>query len=524
MTNAAQWPDRLTTAALPLSFLGSGFLNILVFPLGLHHYDAARKLIAFGILGAAALFLFVRVALLYAKAPELRRPVLAAFLIPVLFGAVYLWALAVQADKVFILKQALVQGCYLVSAWSALILILAEKRLRSFLRACRICALILSPIILFYCVRYFIPRALESPAEARRRVAYLGTMDYMSLAYTLFPLCLFLMMEMFLYGGDAREKKKRVFLAQNIALFVLFSSAIALSGTKGTILCLAAGSCLLPVYARLVKQRRRIIRAYVLLAMLPVLLFSTVLYPPSLGESRSVAFFNELFTQPSDALDSALDNASGVVGETAERGFAPADAVFLAGGASEKAPLPSLSDIFAVQDYVDSGQLQADLASGRITREKADAFLRVYDIMAYTSTGIRAYLFRHAFQEIKSAPLTGQGPFFFQEKYGTYPHNFFLELAADFGLPVTLLVLALGLYVFARLIRFSMENAPVGMLLLYVFSYLPQLLVSGTLYNYSPFFQYGSCALLALYIIPLVKKQDPALWEGGAPQRLPLTK
>lgn len=518
MNNTPQWPDRLTAAALPLSFLGPGFLNALAYPLGLHRFDTVRALTVFGILGAAALFLFFRVLALFLKTPDLRGPILASLLIPAVFGLVYLWALAVQPDKAWILREAVMQGYYLIAAWSALILIAAEKRLRSFLRSCRVCAWILSPVILFYCVRFYIPSVCEQMKKADQQVSYLGSLDYMSLAYMLLPLCLFLMMEAFLYG----TRPTRGFVMQDIALFGLFSITITLSGTKGAMLCLAFASCLLALYARLVRRRRRIGRTCLLLALLPLLLFSTVLYPQSLGESRIVIFVKQMFSVPFDALDNALDDASGIVKETGDHGFAPTILFLADSSAPEEEPLPPLSDIFAVVEYVTSGRLSKDLEGGRITQEEANAYMRVYDIMSNTTVGIRMYLFRHAAQEIRAAPLTGQGAFFFQSKYGTYPHNFFLELATDFGLPVTLLVLALGLYVFARLIRASMENAVAGMFLLYVFSYLPQFLFSGTLYSHSPFFQYGFCVLLAFYFIPRVKRRDPALWEGGAPAKLPL--
>lgn len=523
MKQVSRWADRLTAALLPLSFLGSGFLNILAYPLGLHSYDTVRTFIVFGILGAAALFLCFRVLALFVKTPDLRSPLLASLLVPAVFGLVYLLALAGPADRTLVLKSAVIEGCYLIAVWSALILIAAEKRLRSFLRFCRVCAWILSPIILFYCVRFYIPSVCEQVGEANQKVVYLGSLDYMSLAYTLLSLCLFLMMEAFLYAGDVHEKGGRALRIQDIALFALFSIAITLSGTKGAILCLALAGCLLALYAHLIKRRRRIGRIGLFLALLPPLLFSTVLYPPSLGESRNVIFVKQLFSIPFDALDNALNNASDVVGKTATRDSA-LSAVLLADRSAleEEEPFPSPSDIFAVDEYVTSGRLSEDLARGRITQEEADAYMRIHDITTNTIVGLRTYLLRRAVQEIKTAPLTGQGAFFFQAKYGTYPHNFFLELAADFGLPVTLLVLALGLYVFARLIRASMENAAVGMFLLYVFSYLPQLLVSGTLYGYLPFFQYGFCVLLAFYLIPRVKKRDPALWEGGAPAMLPL--
>lgn len=239
MKTTSKWVERLTAATLPLAFFGSGFLNIVAFPLGLHAYDTARTLVTFGILGAVALFLFCRVVLLYAKIPDLRRPILTASLILVLFGLVYLWALIIRADKVSILKGAMVEGCYLVSAWSALILILAEKRMRSFLRVCRIYALILSPIILYYCIRFYLP-------SANYYTRNLGSVNYMSLAYTLLQICVALLLEILLYDTD--PKKAAVFFRLDLGLYALFSAAIALSGTKGTVLCLVFASAVLVPY------------------------------------------------------------------------------------------------------------------------------------------------------------------------------------------------------------------------------------------------------------------------------------
>lgn len=236
MKNMSQWADRLTTAALPLAFFGSGFLNMIAFVLGLHTYDTARTIITFGILGAAALLLFSRVVLLYIRTPALRRPILASSMILVLFGLIYLWALLSQTKKIMILKEALVQGCYLVSTWSALILIIAEKRLRSFLRACRICALVLSPVVLYYCIRLYLPGA---DYTARN----LGVLSYMPLAYTLLTVGVFLLLEVLLY--DKGAGKSAPFFRLNLGLYLLFSAAIALSGTKGTILCLVFCSAVL---------------------------------------------------------------------------------------------------------------------------------------------------------------------------------------------------------------------------------------------------------------------------------------
>lgn len=245
MKNATQRANWLINAALPLAFFGSGFLNMIAYVLGLHTFDTLRTIFTVGILGAAALLCFSQVVLLYLRTPVLRRTIQATSMILVLFGLIYLWALLIQAKKTMILKEALVQGCYLVFSWSAIILIVAEKRLRPFLRSCRIYALILSPIVLYYCVRFYLPGADYYTNN-------LGVLGYMPLAYTLLTAGVFLLLEVLLY--DRETGKAAPFFRWNLGMYVLFSAAIALSGTKGTVLCLVFGSAVLVLYLILNKK------------------------------------------------------------------------------------------------------------------------------------------------------------------------------------------------------------------------------------------------------------------------------
>lgn len=230
--------DRLITALLPLPFVGSAYLNILCYPLGLHAYDRLRTLLVFGFLGVVALLLLGKVLLLCRDKPESRRLILCAACIPLLYGVLQLWSLLVCQDKAAIFSETLVNGCQLVSCCCALMIVLTEARLRKFLRTARIYALILSPIILFYCVRFYLPEADDSAHS-------LGSVPYMSLAYTLLELCVFLLLEVLLYDTD--RKKAAPFFPVDLALTLLFSAAIALAGTKGTILCLLV--CVLCILA-----------------------------------------------------------------------------------------------------------------------------------------------------------------------------------------------------------------------------------------------------------------------------------
>lgn len=468
MDHGSKYMNWLITAALSLAFLGPGFLNMLAFPLGLHNYDTARTLITFGILGAVALFLFCRVTVLYVQTPELRRPILAASLILVLFGLIYLWTLCLRTDKFFFLKETVVSGITLVSAWSALILIVAEKRLRAFLCGCRFCALILLPIVIFYCVRFYLPGANDYSRN-------LGVLTYMDLAYTLLEICISLFLEVLLYDGDTSLAP---FFWVNLGLTLLFSAAIALSGTKGTIFCLVFFSVLFVLYL-VIRTAPRRWYLFPGCACLSLVLFLSLFFPSAALSNRFAGFLDEL--------------TGGIIisEEIIQKAFAAMEKLWSGGESS--AP-------FTAQDIVEayeSGTAKMMLESGILSQEEYDALETFAWAVNHTSLGARLYLWYSALKEIKSAPLTGQGPFFFQTKYGTYPHNFFLELATDFGLIVTVAVLLLGMYVFFCLYRIGLRVSFYMAFLLYVLAYLPHDMISGSAYGSNIFFQYGFCVLAA---------------------------
>ena len=144
------WFDRVVTALLPLAFIGSSFLNVLAFVLDGHHHEWFRTMFVIGIQGVAALFFLAKTLYILRKSPTFRKWSLFTLLIPLFFGAVYLWALIAVADKAAILRSAFINGCYLVSACCAVLIIVLERKLPAFLGVCRVYAVILSPAILYY--------------------------------------------------------------------------------------------------------------------------------------------------------------------------------------------------------------------------------------------------------------------------------------------------------------------------------------------------------------------------------------
>jgi len=492
------WFNRLVYALLPLAFVGSSYLNIVAFVLDGHRHDLFRMVFTFGIEGLVALLLLAKAISIWRRRPECRRPIAYGCLILIAFGVIYLWALLAGPDKLPVLRNAVINGCYLVSACCAFLMIALEKRLRAFLHTCRIYAIAVSPVILYYCVRFYLPSAAYGAEN-------LGALDYMSMSYMLLNFCVVLLLEVLRSGGVSWRKpgaeQGARFLWVNFSLFTLFAVGITLSGTKGAVLCLLFGMLVCTVYTILIKSSKRAVVSFFGAAVLSALLFSTVLFPDYGAESRLVSFLRE-----SDSVEISMGDIQGTAGIIAEveepvntqspdgsqspAGPQPPDSSQIP--SSEKAEL----NITDVVDFVKSGKAEEALRAGQITEAQYDSIVEMSRKLNNTATGSRKYLWICAINEIKVAPLTGHGPMSYQQKYGTYPHNFFLELATDFGLPVMFLILILGVYIILKLIKLAIHRPEIAAFILYVMAYLPQKMISGSIYEYDVFFQYGMCILI----------------------------
>lgn len=477
MNKLEQRIDRLLPVILPIAFIGAVYLSIVAFVVDGHRHEWFRVLLSIGVQAVSALIFFSKVILLYSREARFRKPILFCACIPGAFALVHLWALAVSAEPMGVLKSAIINGCYLVSSCCAFIIIAVENRVRSFLVSCRIYALVVSPVILYYCIRFYLPSAAYGVAD-------LGIISYMSLAYMLLNFCIFLLLEILLYGDDSREAEKRHLRSQwvNIILYLLFAAAIALSGTKGTMVCLLIGGFLTFFYALYQKKNRLAIGFLFAAGSLCVFLFATVLYPNYGVESRVVSFFKETSENSVNITAEDIQKIQDIIQQ------------------GEGTPGSSLDDNIApsVSDYVKSGKATAAYNEGRISEEEYNSLEDMAKTLKTSSTGGRKYLWTCALEEIKSAPLIGHGPFSYQYKYGTYPHNLFLEIAADMGLPIMLLILALGIFIFIKLFLLSLRNIYLGAFTLYVLTYLFQKMISGSVYNSDVFFQYGFCILIVL--------------------------
>lgn len=517
--------DRLTSALLPLPLFAVGFLNLLYFVVLQERFDTVRTLFVFGTEGILTLLLLWKCVQLYRQRPDMRKIYHGACGILLVFGALYGWKLLTGGTA--FLSAAVTGGCALTACCCTALIVWTEKDGVGFVRAGRVYAVIAVPIAAFYILRFYLPSAAYG-------VENLGVMDYMTLAYTFLTLALFPLSAQVFFPKEFAASRCRWL---DGGLVLLYSVAITLSGTKGTIICLLFCAVLVAAYAGMDKAQKRYVKQYPAIMLASVLLFTTVLFPDYGVPNRLVSFVREgnsvdmdhdameqvsqdiANARPSEEPGTTPGEPSDPAGEPGTTPSEPSDPAGEPGTTPVEPSTPSAEpgesiDISAIGDvgsYVSSGEAEQDYLAGRLSAESYEAVQDMFRKINNTATGARKYLLTCSFKEIRSAPLTGHGILSFQSKYGTYPHNLFLEIATDFGLPLTLFVLCLGVYVFLRLLFDLRRDRLRDLFLFYVLTFLPQQMVSGSLYGSGPFFQYGFCILAAFSTCrPLLKGRAAA--------------
>lgn len=509
--------QKLVLISLPIPLIGSCFFNCLTYFIDGHQHNWLRAGLTMGVQALTLLVLLAELARLWRRDRRTHRAMLLSLLIPAVYAGIMVVALLTRTNKGLILSDAVTYGGYLLAFCSMFLVIALEGRLKELFQASRYYGIGMAVLMLFYCVRFYLP-------SAEYGVTNLGVYSAMPLAYGLMVFCVLLMADTLLY----QVPKSRTFRL-NQALFLIFSVSITLASSKGPMLCLLFAGMLVLVYA--VKNRcfPRQAAYFPLCALICFALFSSVLYPSYGVENRWVTFIKEL-TAPSSVnvttedLQNTQELLNKAEGDTpsgqepaTDPGQEPATKPSQTPDSSQEEPSsgeeasPGQKDVVA---FFASGEADAALADGSITQEEYDALNEMRRKLENTASGGRLSLWLLAISEIKSAPLTGHGPYAFQEKYGTYPHNFFLELATDFGIPVMLLVTVLGLYVFWELIKRSLRSPYVAAFTLYVLAYLPQRMLSGTIYEADVFFQYGFC-LLIVFSHCLEQRREKCSLETG---------
>lgn len=274
---------------------------------------------------------------------------------------------------------------------------------------------------------------------------YLGTINYMSFAYTLMPLLCCILLRLYedapltlpTLGGSFTVRRPRLCRATVILIFWV---DIIASGTRGCYLAVIV-FCFAAFLWRLISHRRALGGFLVSALMAAVFLINVFVWaPPGMQAAKRLNIFLDSMAQGeftttdsedpeiSGAIDSAFDNT-----------------------------------------------LQGD-TSGDIEIEIEDD-ARISD---------RGSIYKLAVAEFLHSPLTGMGQGEFQEKYGVYPHNILLEMLCETGICGTLpmlLLLALAVAGILRAARHSRGGAEAALIFL---SYLVRENISNSMWQSVP--------------------------------------
>ena len=191
--------DRLTSALLPLPFLGTPWWNMLLFPLGIQEIEPLRKAVIYSVTILTAALLFFKV-LTFWKEKASRKLLLLTATLPIAFGLFYLLAFLSLEHPAKFLVPAVTDGCSMVACCSALLIVILEKRAEELLRCGRVYAVITAPIILYYCIRFYLPSADYYSNN-------LGVLSYMPLAYCSLTICILLFLDAALFPGNGEPPR-----------------------------------------------------------------------------------------------------------------------------------------------------------------------------------------------------------------------------------------------------------------------------------------------------------------------------
>lgn len=94
----------------------------------------------------------------------------------------------------------------------------------------------------------------------------------------------------------------------------------------------------------------------------------------------------------------------------------------------------------------------------------------------------RLVLYKYAWEEFKKTPVFGNGFLYYQNKYGTYPHNWFLENLCDRGIIYTIFINIMIIVIIVLVIKETKGNHYARGIIFICMAYIPVYMLSGSIY------------------------------------------
>lgn len=383
---------------LPICLLGPNFIMIILWTLNLYNNRMIRGT-------ALALYLLVFIVKsidVYITQKEQRKVLFFLCLIPTLWILIFFKTI-IQNNF-----DGLVIGMFRIFIWNCfpvfifILSIIFEKKESIFIRRMKWFGCILSPIIIYYLGRMMSATTLDYG------LINLGPLHYMAIAYLCLPILIFCMLDLLVNNYD-----KVVLNNLNVALVILLTTAILLTGTRGAYLSVVIFICTLICYMIVNKIKNRRVFNTIILMIISVGFFSLIWSPPASGLWR----VNHLVKQ--------------VYSETTER-----NNYSLKRDIAEVSNKKDLEKSSTIKENTIKGYFNYIILQAKYSKEKHDITAKLMsEYFEKQKRNSRSILSELAYYEANSSPLLGIGSMAFQLKYGSgfYPHNAILEIAAEWG-------------------------------------------------------------------------------------------
>lgn len=336
-------------------------------------------------------------------------------------------------------------GIFSLSYVFAAIILNKNKKFAQFISYFKWYGIILIPFVLFYVLRMF-----QAPTEANEFIN-IGGFSYMSIANTLSPIMIGCMADLLI---NKENKKYRII---SWVIIILFWAGIIYSGTRGTIISICWVTILLvPMFIRRKNKEQNLIIIKEIVLVVIVFVFSVYCWAP-----MSSAFG-----------DSGRLSESTIKAEFSRVENIDVDNIFL--NEIIKNDEQAQKTIKRVKEEIITGKLYSE--------EVKNGKIQIDDVKEYKFITGRVTLYKCAIGEFLNNPILGNGVFYFEKKYGTYPHNWLLELLCDLGIIITTIICFFIIILLIKLFKVINGNIHIMGIILLCFSYVPKYMLSGSIY------------------------------------------
>lgn len=400
-----------------ISLVNSVYANMIAYYLTGNKNEMLRKGISWGIIFAVAAVLVVYVIKKWITVDKVQKKKILVCLIPFIINAVFLLSgLIKSGGNSSVLKECITFGTYCTPVVCGAIYFILEKRFDFFVAKIKYITLTMTP---FFLIAMIYLGSLKVDSARNKGI---GGVVYLSIGYAAIVMYAGLLYDLILnLKNNRNDKKKILFILVEMVICSLMS---VLSSSRGVLIAWFVIN-VVAILIMVLKKEKMAIGGCAISALF-VVLFFVIAPADNMVLARQLSFVADI---KQGKIEQSLKSEEGR--ELLEYFYEQADAekglLIIAGEIREE------MNSNAEQDMVgNSSDKNATLES----TENSENDQKYEDVVYSVTNGnmARSYLWQLAIKEMLQNPLTGMGVMNYQQKYGSYTHNIFLECLADFGI------------------------------------------------------------------------------------------